>query len=119
MRKILSALSAAFFALAPAVPASAERTPRCDQYQATIKSPGPTEGALASLEHTVAVLRATIALIDEPCGEPYIVSTDRAAIAQERARVYAAWQQARANCLQITSGTPSSNSPCSAEVDGE
>lgn len=116
MRKILAALFAGCIGLAAAAPATAQRTERCDRYQATIRSTAPSEGALATLEHTVDVLRAALALIDEPCGAPYIVSTDRAAIAEERARVYAAWRQARENCLQITSGPPSSDSPCSVEV---
>lgn len=115
MSKSFFVLCAGFIGLATAVPVAAERTPRCEQLSATISSPAPSGGALATLEHTVAVLRATLAMIDEPCGAPYIVSTDQGAIAQERARVYAAWRQARANCLQITSGTPRSDSPCSDE----
>jgi len=42
-----------------------------------------------------------------------------AAIAQQRAQLYAAWQQARANCLQLTSGEPNDDSPCKAEVGAD
>ena len=89
---------------------------QCEQYQSIIKSPAPESGALASLEHTVAVLASAIGMIDLPCGPPYIVSTDQAAIAEERARLYEAWSTARSNCLQLTSGEPTDQSPCKAEV---
>jgi hypothetical protein len=89
---------------------------QCAQFQSVIQSAAPDSGALASLEHTVAVLRSAIGMIDLPCGAPYIVSTDKAAIAQERARLYDAWNTARSNCLQLTSGEPSDRSPCKAEV---
>lgn len=97
-------------------PAFAQSNAQCDAFQEVIKSPPPTEGALASLEHSVAVLRSAIGMIDLPCGAPYIVSTDREEIAQERERLYLAWRQAREDCLQITSGEPSDRSPCKAEV---
>jgi hypothetical protein len=96
--------------------AFAQSDAQCDAFQAIVKSPPPSEGALAALEHTVAVLKSAIAIIDLPCGAPYIVSTDREAISQERERLYMAWRQARQNCLQITSGEPDDRSPCKEEV---
>jgi len=120
MNKMLVVSIASSLAIAgPSDVASAQVTAQCEAYQRIVKTPAPTMGALASLEHTVAVLRAAIAIIDEPCGAPYIVSTDRAAIAQQRAQLYAAWQQARANCLQLTSGEPNDDSPCKAEVGAD
>lgn len=96
--------------------AFAQNNAQCDALQAIIKSPPPSGGALASLEHSVAVLRAAIGMIDVPCGAPYIVSTDREEISRERERLYLAWRQARENCLQLTSGQPSDRSPCKYEV---
>lgn len=80
---------------------------QCERLGNIIKSPAPTIGALASLTHTVAVLKASIAMIDLPCGKPWIVSDDRAAIAQARAQQYEAWKTARAGCLQLTAGVSS------------
>jgi hypothetical protein len=96
--------------------AFAQSDAQCEAFQAIIKSPPPSDGALASLEHSVAVLKAAIGMIDLPCGAPYIVSTDQAAISQERERLFLAWRQARENCLQITSGDPSDMSPCKDEI---
>lgn len=77
---------------------------QCARLQQIIKTPPPTIGASASLEHTAVVLKAAIGMIDLPCGAPYIVSTDKMAITQERARLYEAWKQARSQCLQLTAG---------------
>jgi hypothetical protein len=80
---------------------------QCQRLASIINSPPPTIGALASLTHTVAVLKASIAMIDLPCGKPWIVSDDRAAIAQSRAQQYEAWKTARTGCLQLTAGVAS------------
>lgn len=97
---------------------------QCARLADIINSPAPTVGALAALTHTVAVLKASIAMIDLPCGKPWIVSEDRAAIAQQRAQNYEAWKTARAGCLQLTSGVSSEadvaslddSNPCKAVV---
>ena len=96
--------------------AAAQGGDRCAAFSSVVKSPAPTSGALASVEHMVAVLKASIGMIDEPCGPPYIVSTDQAAIAQQRAQLYQARKQTRTSCLQLTSGEPSDASPCKEEV---
>ncbi|QNQ11275.1 hypothetical protein [Sphingomonas alpina] len=80
---------------------------QCQRLASIMNSPAPTIGALASLTHTVAVLKASIAMIDLPCGKPWIVSNDRAAIAQSRAQQYEAWKTARTGCLQLTAGVAS------------
>jgi len=80
---------------------------QCAQLAAIINSPPPTQGALASLTHATAVLKASIALIDRKCGKPWIVSTDQAAIAAQRGQLYDAWNKARTGCLQLTAGVSS------------
>lgn len=88
---------------------------QCAQLAGIVDSPAPTMGALASLTHTVAVLKASIAMIDRQCGKPWIVSTDRAAIARQRAQLYDAWKKARTGCLQLTSGVSSEESVASLD----
>lgn len=88
---------------------------RCGQLAAIINSDGPTEGALASLEHAVAVLKAGIERIDLACEE---------ATPALRPTYFKMWQQARANCLQLTSGAASyadldDTSPCKEEVSSD
>lgn len=90
---------------------------QCARLADIINSPAPTVGALASLTHTVAVLKASIAMIDLPCGKPWIVSEDRAAIARQRAQHYEAWKTARTGCLQLTSGVSSEADVASLDDD--
>lgn len=71
---------------------------QCARLQAITNSPSPTIGALASLEHLVAVLKAGIAMIDLSC---------EGSSPAQRPQFYEAWKQARANCLQLTSGATS------------
>lgn len=115
-RRALSAATVMMTIFGLSGSAFAQSDERCDAFRAIINSPSPSVGALASLEHSVAVLKAAIGMIDLPCGAPYIVSTDQAAISQERERLFLAWRQARENCLQITSGEPSDMSACKDEI---
>lgn len=97
---------------------------QCARLQQIVNSPPPTIGALASLKHTVVVLRSAIGIIDLPCGEPYIVSTDKAAITQERARLYEAGSKPGPVCLQLTSGVTTfadlpDSSLCKEDVSGD
>lgn len=90
-------------------------TGRCGQLAAIINSDRPTEGALASLEHAVSVLKAGIERIDLAC--------DGASSAL-RPTYYSLWQQTRANCLQLTSGATTyaelpAASPCKEEVSSK
>lgn len=91
--------------------------PQCARLADVVNSSAPTVGALAALTHTVAVLKASIAMIDLPCGKPWIVSDDRAAIALQRTRYYEAWKTARAGCLQLTAGVSSEADVASLDED--
>lgn len=90
---------------------------QCAQLAAIINSPPPPQGALAALTHTTAVLKASIALIDRKCGKPWIVSTDQAAIAAQRAQLYDAWKKARTGCIQLTAGVSSEEHIASLDDD--
>jgi hypothetical protein len=71
---------------------------QCARLRTIVNSPAPTIGALASLEHLVSVLKAGITMIDQSCDD---------ASPEQRPQLYEAWKQARANCLQLTSGASS------------
>lgn len=114
MRKVLLLTAIAILGSSGTVLAQSDggNDPRCTRLERIVKSPPPTEGSLASLEHTVAVLKAAIGMIDQSCD---------GANPQDRASYYNAWKQVRAHCLQLTSGATTyadldDKSPCKEEV---
>lgn len=121
MNKIAVGLTALMMGLGVSAAMAAGSDTECGRLDAIRMSDGPTGGSLAAVEHVVTVTSAAIAMIDLPCGKPYIISTDAQEIAQTRAQLYRSWKVARESCLQMTSGAGDyselpDESPCKAEI---